>query len=269
VTAVDMNRVGSIDLIDLAGICELQGRDGLPYPFWRTQPAEAPPLNASLVASRFDAGDLSAFRGWAHAYVNADIWVECRVNFVSEDPDLRVLAYRAGDLGFLASQRPGEDVVDVFALSAYDLGTAIAASAGLVQPGAQPAIEIPDYLDMFRGANHGSLVGQDDADSYDDDDYYEMQVYSRAPARGSAAAVSASDVAVLATVQSRCQPAREWGVDWDERVAVWVRLQGDGDYLFRPDFDRAVPMSAPDLGDRIDSLIAQDVAVLRRRRGLG
>ena len=28
-----------------------------------------------------------------------------RVNFTSADPDLRILAYRAGDLGFLASQR--------------------------------------------------------------------------------------------------------------------------------------------------------------------
>ncbi len=42
-----------------------------------------------MVAERLDGGDLNIFLQWARAYVEADIWVECRVNFTSADPDLR------------------------------------------------------------------------------------------------------------------------------------------------------------------------------------
>lgn len=140
-----MDPIGSITLIELLGICEVQGRYGLPHPFWRTQPAAAPVTNTAVVADRYDSGDLRVFKPWAQAYVRADIWVECRVNFTSDDPDLRILAYRAGESGFLASQRPGEDVVDVYELSPYELGTAVAGSAELVGPGAHSAIVIPGY----------------------------------------------------------------------------------------------------------------------------
>lgn len=88
-TTARLEQVGGISLIDLLGICEVQGRDGLPYPFWRTQPAAGPETNASMVAERLDGGDLNIFQQWARAYVEADIWVECRVNFTSADPDLR------------------------------------------------------------------------------------------------------------------------------------------------------------------------------------
>ncbi|MHA7653387.1 hypothetical protein ACX9NE_16960 [Mycobacterium sp. ML4] len=259
-TTVRVDQVGSITLIDLLGICDVQGRDGLPYPFWRTQPVAVPEMNASSVAERFDSGDLRVFQSWVRAHAEADIWVECRVNFTSEDPDLRILAYRAGELGFFASQRPGEDVVDVFALSPYDLGAAIAGSVNLVAAGTHSEIVIPGYLDRFT-----SSVPIDE-----DDDDFELQVSSRvAPTRRREHVVSAGDVAVMTTVQSRCVPAREWGVDWCEKVAVCVRLRDDGDYLFTPDLERAVPVTAQALADRIDNLIAEDVAVLRRRRGLG
>ncbi|MDP7721464.1 hypothetical protein [Mycobacterium sp. TY814] len=64
-TTVQPDQVGSITLIDLLGICEVQGRDGLPYPFWRTQPAAAPEMNAAGALERFDGGDLSIFQKWA------------------------------------------------------------------------------------------------------------------------------------------------------------------------------------------------------------
>ncbi|WP_431195964.1 ESX secretion-associated protein EspG [Mycobacterium camsae] len=67
---------------------------------------------------------------------SADIWVECRVHHRSGDlPDTRLLALRAGESGFLASQRTGQDVVDIYSLSAHDLGPAIARSVGLTGPG--------------------------------------------------------------------------------------------------------------------------------------
>lgn len=58
-TTARLEQVGGISLIDLLGICEVQGRDGLPYPFWRTQPAAGPETNASMVAERLDGGDLN------------------------------------------------------------------------------------------------------------------------------------------------------------------------------------------------------------------
>lgn len=252
-----MNRVGSIDLVDLVGICELQGREGLPYPFWRTQ-AESSVQDASSLADRFTDGDLRVFREWAQAYVHADIWVECRVNYSSEDPDMRILAYRAGQSGFFASQRPGEDVVDVFTLSPYELGAAIAGSVGLTTPGADTQIVIPGYLEKFMGR-------VDDADDGD----YEVEVsrpVSRPRRLGSV--VQGADVTVMATVQSRCQPAREWGVNWGQKVVVWVQINDDGDYIYSPDFSHAIPVTAQNLSKRIDQLIAKDVAALRQARGL-
>lgn len=71
----------------------------------------------------------------------------------------------------------------------------------------------------------------------------------------------------MTTVQSHCAPPRGWGVDLGRKVAVCVRLVDDGDYLFGPDLDRAVPVTVQGLADRIDRLIADDVSVLRRRRG--
>lgn len=215
-----------------------------------------------MVADRYDSGDLRVFKPWAQAYVRADIWVECRVNLSCDDPDLRILAYRAGESGFLASQRPGEDVVDVFELSPYELGIAVAASAELVGPGARSAIVIPGYLDRFRPPARGAVfVG--------DDDYAAKVSVRVSPDRRRESVVPAGDVAAMTTVQTRCVPSRGWGVDWGEQVAVCVRVVDDGDYLFGSDLDRAVPVTVRGLADRIDSLIADDVVVLRRRRGIG
>lgn len=256
-----MDPIGSITLIELLGICEVQGRYGLPYPFWRTQPAAAPVTNTAVVADRYDSGDLRAFKPWAQAYVRADIWVECRVNFTSDDPDLRILAYRAGESGFLASQRPGEDVVDVYELSPYELGTAVAGSAELVGPGAHSAIVISGYLDRFRPPAPGAVVAGGD------DEYAAVVSVRAAPERRRESVFAAGDVAAMTTVQSHCAPPRGWGVDLGRKVAVCVRLVDDGDYLFGPDLDRAVPVTVQGLADRIDRLIADDVSVLRRRRG--
>ena len=44
-----------------------------------------------------------------------------------------------------ATQRP-DDVVEMFTLSPYDLGPAIAGMVELTKPGARPVIVIPDYV---------------------------------------------------------------------------------------------------------------------------
>lgn len=67
---------------------------------------------------------------------------------------------------------------------------------------------------------------------------------------------------LLGTVQSRCQPKGVWSVDWTRDAVVWVRIDGDRDYIYTPDYSQAVPVTPPTLRKRIDQLIAADVAVL-------
>lgn len=252
--------VGSISLTDFAALCDLQGQEQLPYPFAHS---DSPPQEARSIAGtqpiaeRFSNGDLRIFAAWMAAYTCADIWVQCRVHHRSGDlRDTRLLALRAGESGFLASQRTGRDVIDVYSLSAYGLGSAIAGSVGLTKPGRRSRIVIPGCVNYFVEA---------DVDSDDD-----FAAPVRVPVAGpTIVRVRDADVAALATVQSHHEPARSWGVNWQEKFLVWVRVEDDGDYIYDTAFGHAEPMSECKLSERIDGLIAEDVAALRRRRGIG
>ncbi|OSC24997.1 hypothetical protein B8W67_19275 [Mycolicibacillus koreensis] len=219
-----------------------------------------PPSNLATLADRLDHGDLRPFCAWLDAYVPADIWVECRVNYISEDPDIRMLAYRVGQSGFFAVQRRDEDVVDVFALSPYELGAAVAAAAEMRRPGVHPKIFIPGLLDDRRVSA--------DAVGYKDDDEYEYTPVRVAAPRRSGSLLSPREVTVMTTVQSRCRPARTWGVDWGREAVVCLRIEDDGDYVYTPDFEHAVPVTTSDLARRTDQMISRDVAVLRHERNL-
>ncbi|RUP06863.1 MAG: hypothetical protein EKK34_01935 [Mycobacterium sp.] len=247
--------LGSIELAYLTALFVLQGHENPPYPFMSSAPDAA---SLASVSHRFSDGDLSVFRTWVKAYQDADIWLECRLLHNRDDiPDIRILAYRADQSGFFASQRPHEDVVDVYQLSPYDLGPAVAASIGSTGPGSRGRIVIPKYENYFGGP------------SPDDEDDYEVSVMRpvRSETRGAAARVPNSDVAALATIQSRCRPARSWGVDWDSTFLVWVHINYDGDYIYDRDFSYAEAATESKLSERIDELIARDVAVLRQLRG--
>jgi hypothetical protein len=257
-SGVERRLVGSIGLADFAALCDLQGYERLPYPFAHTAPVpQGGPSGAGTqeIAERFSNGDLRVFAPWIEAFPRADIWVECRVHHRSGLADTRLLAHRADESGFVATQRTTEDVVDVYAVSAYDLGPAIAGSVGLTKPGRRPEIVIP------RCVNYFAVAGVDSAD-----DCVAVRVPVAGPTR---VRVRDSQVAALATVQSRHQPARSWGVDWAETFLVWVRVDDDGDYIYDAAFRHAEPMSERRLSERIEGLIAADVAALRRRRGLG
>ncbi|MDP7704673.1 MULTISPECIES: hypothetical protein [unclassified Mycobacterium] len=154
--------LGSIELADLTALFVLQGHENPPYPFMSSAPDAA---SLASVSHRFSDGDLSVFRTWVKAYQDADIWLECRLLHNRDDiPDIRILAYRADQSGFFASQRPHEDVVDVYQLSPYDLGPAVAASIGSTGPGSRGRIVIPKYENYFGGP------------SPDDEDDYEVSV---------------------------------------------------------------------------------------------
>ena len=248
---VNREYVGSLDLSDLAQLCNLQGFDDLPYPFTQTG---RPGLKEA-------SADLQVFRTWVNSYAHADIWVDSRVMYRPNDiPDTRVLAFRADQLGFCASQRSDEDVIDVYQLSPYELGAAVANLMTLTGPGRHPRISIPKYMGYFRRATA--------ALNNDDDDDYEFSVLDAVPRNTASAATNVPNahVAAMGTVQSHCEPAHSWGVDWDKNLVAWVQVRDDGDYIYEPDFSHAMPMTEQKLVNRIDQLIAEDVAHLRSQR---
>lgn len=252
--------VGTIDLADLDALCELRGAEFLPYPLVRQHDAAG--LDVSSVAARFDDGDLRAFRDWIETHGNADVWVECRVLYRDDDiPDARLSACRSGGSAFLAAQRPGQNLVDVYELSPPDLAAAIADGIRPSGPGSYPQIVIPKYINYFRE----SAADFADFDDFDGEDDYEVTIRADRPAVERAATVRDADVVALATIQSHCEPARAWGVDWAKDFLVWVQLDGDGDYIYAAEFQHAVPATHETLRNRIDGLIEADLAESRRR----
>lgn len=251
-TTVDLKRLGRIDLADLNIINEYLGREFLPFPLVPTLPNrfayyDEYAAHAASVPDRFNHGDLMVLKKWFATFSDADLRVECRVQYFGGDiPSERMLAHRCDQLGFLAIQQP-DDIVEIFTLSPYDLGPAIAASVDLTNPGAHTAVVIPEFVPL-------SL--RDRAD--DGPDQHRV---SRAPI-----AVPKAEVRAYATVQSHRRPARDWGVDQETDAVVWVRVADDGEYIYVAGYESAKPMTRQSLRDRIDQLIAADVTFLRRSR---
>jgi hypothetical protein len=206
----DIVSVGVIDLGDLSAISRLNGRDGLPYPFAHAHPHKQSEKLSAAGVDRLDREDLSEFRGWMDAYIAVDIWVACRVHHRNSDtPGRRILAYYAGQTGYIAAQRINEDVVEVSELSAVDLGAVIAGSVGLIRPGRmQPGIVIPGYVGYFA---HEATP--------DDDEVYAVCVGDRS-SQHEHPVLTDEDVAAIALIQSRWQPARKWGVDRTKTVVA-------------------------------------------------
>jgi hypothetical protein len=255
-TAAELREIGSIDLLDLDIISTFYGRDFLPYPFMFTQPSRFAWHDeysgyARTVPDRFTNGDLRIFQECAGFYAHADIRVECHVQHIPADtPSIRVIAARFDQAGFLAKQRPDEDILDIYALSPYLLGPAVAEAAALDKPGGRPAIVIPEYL---PGANNGESA----------DDFSIHHSVEGAPR---AAEVPRALVTAFGTVQSHWRPTRWWGMDPGKNHAAWVRIKDDGDYLYQPDYTEARPLTSAALGARIDQLISEDVKALRQFR---
>jgi hypothetical protein len=245
-----MNLVGSISIVDLTVVSRYFGRDFIPFPFMQTREAGMSPVAFEEyergVIDRFDNGDLRAIRNWAGTYVRSDIRVEAHVQFIPADTtSVRVVAHRMGDSGYFARQTVA-DVVEIFSLSPYDLGGAVAEAMETAKPGSQPAIVIPEYQPRKP------VVAEDAG----------VSVTSREESSG-AAKILRSDLVAVATVQSHWRPTRKWGVDRAKAAVVWVRPANDGDYIYSPEFSAAHPMSKAQLAQRIDRLIADDIAVLR------
>jgi hypothetical protein len=253
-----MTRVGSIDVLDLDVISEHYGRDFLPYPFMVTRTGHfASPvafeMHAREVLDRFHNGDLQVIQNWAGAYVHADIRIEAHVQYIpAETPSVRVVAHRIGEKGYFARQLPDRDVVEIFSLSPYDLGAAVAEAMACERPGKLPAIVVPEYAAPQR------LASEDDS----------VSVRAR-NTNHDVPRISRSEVAAFATVQTHWRPTRKWGLDSGKSFVLWVRIKGDGDYVYNADFTAAQPMTSAQLTDRVNRLITEDVSLLRRFRGAG
>jgi hypothetical protein len=248
-------QVGTLPLFDLDAIARFFGRDFLPYPFMFTRRTDFANRDEALayanaVPDRYNHGDLNVFMDSVAAYHEADIRVECHVQYVPPDiPSMRVVAYRSDELGFFASQRPDADVIDVFTVSPYDLSAAICEAVPVTQPGQHPKIVVPEYLPRDGAEfDHGDFSVRHSSASSDE------------------VTIAGSDVAVYATIQSHWRPMRQWGRDPSKPYLVWIRVRDDGEYLYEPDRLSAKPMTPAALRTRIDELIAEDIVLLREFR---
>jgi hypothetical protein len=216
-------------------------------PFATTDEAAA---YGNSVLDRFHYGDLGVFADCVYGYANADIRVECHVQYIPADTSsVRLCAYRVGELGFFGAQRPDADMIDVYRLSPYELSAAVCDELPLTQPGRRSRIIVPEYAPKPRNA-------------FDTGDFV-IHHASEAPAE---VTIPASEVSVYSTVQSHWLPTRRWGFDGRKSSVVWIRVIDDGDYIYARDFSHAVPMTGPPLHRRIDELIAEDIAILREFR---
>ncbi|MGV0744133.1 hypothetical protein [Mycolicibacterium sp. XJ870] len=255
INSVSLQPVGSIGLTDVDILSKSYGRDFLPYPFMSTQPSRFASRDeyveyAISVPDRFNYGDLQVFRRWAASYAYADIRVECHVQYIpSSRPSVRIVANRVGEIGYLARQRPEDDAIDVYEVSPYDLGAAVAQCAELTRPGRHHTVVIPEY----------GLP----AEELPDDEPFTIQHMVEVT---TAEAICRAQVTTFGTVQSHWRPTRRWGFDRGKAAAVWVGIKDDGDYLYPEDSHQAQPMTRRHLADRIDELIAADVSVLREFR---
>lgn len=252
-----MNLVGMIDVIDLTVVSQHYGRDFIPFPFMQRLASKVSPEvfeeHARNVITRFREGDLRSLQHWAGTYVRSDIRVEGQAQFVSSDKvSVRVMAHRLADGGYFARQT-SDDVIEIFSLSPYDLGAAVAESMGTLKPGSKQAIIVPEYQVPTAPSSDGDGIS----------------IRSRIDIDDGADKVSRSDIEAFASIQSHWRPVRKWGVDRGKAAVVWVRVKDDGDYVYAPDYKVAQPVSKAQLAGRIDRLIADDVATVREiRRGI-
>jgi hypothetical protein len=266
-THAALTKLGSIRVAEVDALSQFAGRDFLPFPFTLTEPdpervyGDGRHAYVSSVVEQYQSGDLQAFTKWARAYESADIRVECRAFYSSDGAaPVRLIAHRQDQWGFLSLQRPG-DVVDVFTLSPYDLGAAVAEAVTLTKPGQRAQIRVaPDLVPRI-------WLSTPSADSVETaEDHHRAQIREEVIGRAKPREFGHDEFAASATVQSHWRPSREWGFDHGKNAVIWVTVKGDGDYICAQGSNRATPMTRDALSRQIDALIAEDVAVLREFR---
>lgn len=258
-----LSRIGEITVDDLSALCHHVHGDQLPYPFTGGTDAITE-VTADLLEDRLRDGDLAVFRPWLAAYQSADIWVASRTHPGGVGgTERQILAYRAGEAGYLALRYASETVA-VHSLSALALGPAIAQLSGLAHPGAHARVTVPKYVGYFAGIDP---AGRAAAAEYEDEDDISVTV-AAAPGPAPTRSTVLADAAItgVTTVQSTWRPPRRWGIDWSRSAVVWISVDNDGDYIYAPDYTVATPLDTATLADRVNRLIAEDVRALRHSR---
>lgn len=235
-----IDAVGSIAVVDLEAVCELFGRDMLPYPLGRSRPVGSLWLLTREVGSvddRLSGGDLVAVRGWAEAFARADACSGCRVSASGEDtPDLRLQGLLAGESGYVAVQHRGPDgvdIVDIYAVPPAAVSAVIADSVGLVGAGSHSRIAVAGLEDRLPALS---------PDVLEEYDQFGFLIPRAEPEGPPVHIVDGSDVAAIGTVQSVSGETRHF-----------VRIAGDGDYLYAPeDAGYAEPIDTESLRACID-----------------
>lgn len=253
---VTLKRLAQVEVVGVEAISDASGRDFMPHPFGHTQSSrfngwDGYERYTRELLDRVNHGDLSELKHWFSDYVTADLRVECVID-TNGEPSRRLMAHRCGDAGYLAIQQPDEDMVDVYSLAPNQLGAAIAGSANLIVPGKRAMITIPDIdgTSPPRRENTG-----------------QVSIHVQSANATGAVALSSTEITSFARVQSRWQPARDWGFDRQKKAVVWVRIDGDGEYVYSSGYKYLTPVTTRDLAQRIDQLISEDVAAIREARG--
>lgn len=266
-TAVPMDLVGTVAVVDLEAAFALYGRDMLPYPLGRSRPVGSVWLltrDVEPIDDRLHTGDLRDIRGWVEALVRPDVCVECRVSHPDEDTvDLRLHAVRAEGAAFIAVQRPDPDVVDsvtVYSVAPEPLGAVIADAVGLVGAGGHHRIAVSTSSDELSAS----------VESFDDEyDDFGFPVAHHRQDEPAVPTVDERQIVASGTLQSRHEPAGEWGIDSGRPILQWVQIRDDGDYLYKPgDVGFAEPLDAVMLRDCINGFIADDLAIMRAQQDL-
>ena len=247
----DLTRIGSMTPLELIMLAKYVRMEDLPFPFLGCYRHPFLKIEEYLahqdeVISSYLAEEDKCVNHWFASFLHADIWVECMT------PLLPMLAHRRGQVGYFAVQRFGDLTIDVYSVSPYNLGSAIASGAALSKPGRKERVVLP-------GMPIPTLAEQS---AHDSDDFTIAHT------------VTSPMISVLtapygeSTVQSRYQPARERRFDITRARVKWVSVDGDGDYIAEPERKYFTPMSRQALTRRIDELIASDVRAVRAARGL-
>jgi len=248
IVRVALKRVAEVELVGLDAITDAQGGEFMPHPFAHTRSSPFSGMDeysryAKNLLDRIDHGDLSELGRWFSSYLTADLRVECSVSNRNQ-PQTRMMAHRAGDTGYLAIQQRDADIVEVFTLSPFELGSAIAGSINLTKPGKHAKIVIPDLASPAPRREPTTSTS--------------VRIQGTQTPKG--IVVAGTEITMFGRAQSRWRPARNWGFDRQKKAIVWVRIDDDGDYIYAPGFGYLTPLTARELGRRIDQLIAEDIA---------
>lgn len=248
-------RIGTLSVLDLHIISAEYGRAFLPYPFRITRSVsfryehEMRSYQAQLRES-IAAGEFAHLRRWLDVQLrDAEIRIESMFMDTTEVTDA-FSATRWQDLGFIARQE-ADDTISVTQLSAYELGTEIGKLARLAgAPGEYPRVVIPSLNVRPRPEMTEAP---------------ESVIFDHVATLDPPTVVTFQELLAGGEIHTDHRPAVDWRPDRTKEFLGWVSTV-HGDYIVQSPYEYATPVTRKQLTDRINELIAGDVAAIREQR---